>query len=164
MEKSNKGMMLIIIIMLGLIIAAIVVGAIVLLNFMGNDNGMQGQEPPAWHVQEISEQDIRYIELSSDITTNLLSHDGARNVVRVTVGIGINNTDEDEASDFIDMLLEREIVMVDIATNILRRTTQEQLAAVGGPENVAEEILMALQDAFASQLIVRVRLGNLITT
>jgi len=161
MDK-NKGMMMIIIVLLGLIIVAIVVGAIFLLNFMNNDN--QAQMQPIWHVQEISEQDIRYIELSSDITTNLLNHDGGRNVVRVTVGIGINNTDEDEASDFIDMLREREIVMIDIATNTLRRTTQEQLAVVGGPEAVAEEILLALQDAFASQLIVRVRLGNLITT
>jgi len=162
MDK-NKGMMMIIIIMLAVIIVAIVAGAIFLLTSdFGNNSGETHViiiEQP-----EISEQDIRTITLSNDITTNLLSHDGGRHVVRVTVGVGINNTDISEADDFIDMLLEREIVMKDIATSILRRTTRDQLAIVGGTETVADEILMALQDAFGSQLIVRVYLGNLVTS
>ena len=161
-KDKGKGMMLIIIIMLGVIIVAIVAGAVFLLTSdFGNGGEMQIViiEQPA-----ISEQDIRAVTLSSDITTNLLSHDGARHVVRVTVGVGINNTNESEADDFISMLLEREIVMKDIATNILRRTTREQLAVVGGTEAVADEILEALQDAFGSQLIVRVYLGNLVTS
>ncbi|MDR2183943.1 MAG: flagellar basal body-associated FliL family protein [Clostridiales bacterium] len=163
MDK-NKGMMIVIIVMLGLIIVALVVGAILLLGQFNRGNQMQAEGLTPGFVQEISEQDIRTITLSNDITTNLLSHDGGRHVVRVTVGVGINNTDTDEADDFIDMLLEREIVMKDIATNILRRTTRDQLAAVGGTEDVAEQILTALQDAFGSQLIVRVYLGNLVTS
>ena len=167
MDK-NKGMMLIIIIMLGLIIAAIAAGAFFIITgaggFFGNLAGQQQIVVIEHRPHEISELDIRTFELSNDITTNLLSHDGGRHVVRVTVGIGINNLDEDEASEFIDMMLEREIVILDIATNILRRTTRDELAVVGGTEVVANEILTALQDAFGSQLIVRVYLGNLVTS
>jgi len=163
MDK-NKGMMIIIIAMLGLIIVAIVVGAIFLLGAMNNNDQVQAGGPVTVHVQEITEQDIIAFTLSNDITTNLLSQDGSRHVVRVTVGIGINNTDEAEAEEFIDMLMEREIAILDLVTNILRRTTRAQLEAVGGSEVVAEEILVALQDNFGSQLIVRVYLGNLITT
>jgi len=164
MDK-NKGMMMIIIIMLGLIIAAIIAGAVFLLmSDFGNADGQQIVVEIHHAPQEISEQDIRSFTLSNDITTNLFSPDGGRHVVRVTVGIGINNTDESEADDFIDMLLEREIVILDTVTNVLRRTTRQQLEVVGGSEAVADEILDALQVAFGSQLIVRVYLGNLITT
>ena len=162
MDK-NKGMMMIIIVMLGLIIVAIVVGAILLLGMLNNDQA-RAQEMPHWHAWEISEQDIRSFTLSNDITTNLFSPDGGRHVVRVTVGIGVNNINEDEASDFINMLLEREIVILDIVTSILRSTTRDQLSVVGGTEAVADQILTALQDSFGSQLIVRVYLGNLVTT
>ena len=164
MDK-NKGMMIIIIAMLGLIIAAIVVFAIIVLpGLMNNDGQAQAQEPPTWYTQQISEQDIIPFTLSRDITANLLSQGAERHIVRVTVGIGINNIDEEMASDFIDMLMEREIVILDTVTNILRRTTRDQLEMVGGSEAVADDILIALQDAFGSQLIVRVYLGNLVTT
>ena len=168
MDK-NKGMMIIIIVMLGLIIASIAAFTVLIFTgafgtFLGNAAGVQQVTVVEHSPHAITEQDIRYFELSSDITTNLLSHEGGRHVVRVTVGIGINNLDESEASDFYYMLREREIVILDIATNILRRTTRDDLAVVGGTEVVAEEILTALQDAFGSQLIVRVRLGNLVTS
>jgi flagellar basal body-associated protein FliL len=162
MEK-NKGMMMIIIVMLGLIIAAITVGAILLLGMMNNDQAHAQEEYPGY-VQEISGQDIRTFTLSNDITTNLLSPEGERHIVRVTVGIGINDIDEDEASDFIDMMLEREIAILDLVTGILRSTTRDQLAAVGGSEAVSDRILVTLQDYFGSQLIVRVYLGNLVTS
>ena len=164
MDK-NKGMMIVIIIMLGIIIAAIVAGAVFLFtgDFM-NQNQPQMQATGVWHTQEISEADIRSFQLSSPITTNLLqSPGGGRGVVRVEVGVGINNIDTEAADEFIQTLMEREIVITHTATEILRRTTREQLEAVGGIEALADDILVALQDAFGSHLIVRVYLGNLFT-
>ena len=109
-------------------------------------------------------QDTRTFTLSNAITTNLLqSPGGRRHVVRVEVGVGINNIDTDEADEFIQTLMEHEIVIVHTVTEILRRTTIEQLEAVGGSEALAEDILAALQDAFDSRMIVRVYLGNLFT-
>jgi len=164
MDK-NKGMMIIIIAMLGLIIAAIVVFAIIVLpGLMNNDGQAQAQEPPTWYTQQISEQDIIPFTLSRDITANLLSQGAERHIVRVTVGIGINNTDPDAAEDIIEMLQEREVVIEDAVNGILRRTTRDQLSMVGGMEILADEILITLQEMFGSQLIVRVYLGNLITS
>ena len=167
MDK-NKGMMIVIIVMLGLIIATIAAFIILLFtgalgNVFGNIAGHQQVVMTVEHrPHEITEQDIRYLELSSDITTNLLSVNGGRHVVRASVGIGINNLNEGEANDFYDILREREIVILDITTNILRRTTRDELARYGGKEIVEEEILTALQDAFGSHLIVRVRLSNIV--
>ncbi|MCL2572973.1 MAG: flagellar basal body-associated FliL family protein [Defluviitaleaceae bacterium] len=162
MDK-NKGMMMVIIAMLAVIIIAIAVAIVVLLtgDFGGGNNG-EFDVPHIPQAQEFSAQDIVIFELPNAITTNLLqSADGTGHVVRVEVGIGINNTDQGEATDFLEMLIERDFVVRDTVTTILRRTTIQQLESVGGDSALADDILAALQDEFGSTLIVRVFLGNL---
>lgn len=157
--KGSKGMMMIVIIMLGVIIAALVAGFIFLFTQINADQPEQVLvivEPPP-----LSEMDIRAVQLSSPITTNLLqAPGGARHVVRLEVGLGINNINPDETDEFVEMLMEREIVIFDRITSILRRTTADEINRVGGNELLAEDILISLQDAFDTTMIVRVFLGQ----
>lgn len=163
MDKS-KGMMMIIIVMLAVVIIAIVGGVIFLMMNMdaiGGD-GYGGQQIII--IPEITAADIRPIELGEPITTNLLaSPDGQRNVVSVEIGIGINNTDPAAADDIIESIMEREIVVRHIATEIFRATTREELDHAYGQAMVAEDITQALSAEFGTHLIVRAYLGNLIT-
>jgi len=161
MEKG-KGMMLVIIGMLGVIIAALVAGFIFLFSQMDSDAGdatIVRQDPAA-----VSEMDILIVPLSNPVQTNLyVSPGGSRHVVRAYFGIGINNTDADAAQDFMREMMEREIAIMDRVTNILRRTTREELAHADGQDLIAEQILLILQDLFDTRMIVRVYVSNLVT-
>jgi len=161
MEKG-KGMMLVIIGMLGVIIAALVAGFIFLFTQMDSEAGdvnIIRHDPIA-----VSEMDIMIVEMSNPVQTNLyISPGGSRHVVRAYFGIGINNTDPDAAQEFRREMMEREIAIMDRITNVLRRTTREELAHVDGSDLLAEQILLILQDLFDTRMIVRVYISNLVT-
>jgi len=162
MEKG-KGMMLVIIGMLGVIIAALVAGFIFLFSQMDNDPSENGNvvrhDPVA-----VTELDILVVPLNESVQTNLyVSPDGSRNIVRGDFGIGINNTDAEAAQDFMREMMEREIAIMDRITNILRRTTREELAHADGTDMLAERVLITLQELFDTRMIVRVYISNLVT-
>ena len=161
MEQKGKGMMLVIIGMLGVIIAALVAGFIFLFSQINSEPG-EGtiivHEPPA-----VTEMDILAVNLSDSVQTNLYpSAGGTRHVVRADIGIGINNTDPDEAEEFMREMMAREIAIMDRITNILRRTTREELSTADGTDLLADRILLTLQDLFDTRMIVRVYISNLI--
>ena len=154
---NNKSMMIIILVVLLVLIGIIVAG---LFLIMSNINAAQvPQEPITILVPAApSEADIRPFILDGNISTNLHTGSGGGNrfAVLTSPGIGINNLDPDAADEFIEMISEREIVVRDTITSILRRKTAEELNALGGDDILREEILVALQEAFQTQLIVRV--------
>jgi len=162
-KDKSKGMMLIIIVMLGVLIAAIVGGVILLLTQINTD-GDGGQTVIFHEVPPVTEQDIRVVPLTTTIQTNLLqAPGGARHIVRLDVAIGINDTDVDEADEFEQVLREREAAILDRITSILRRTTRDDIDREGGSDLLAEEILISLQDAFDTRMIVRVYFPNIVT-
>ena len=108
-------------------------------------------------------QNIRTIQLSSPIITNLLqAPDGTQHIVRLEAGLGINNTDPAAADEFIESLMQREIIILDRINNTLRRTTAEEISKPDGMELLAQEILTSLQDAFNTNLIVDVYIVQII--
>ena len=160
---GNKGMMMIIMAMLGLIILALVGVAVFLFLNMdalfgggeeGGDDAPQGIDfvqpgvaPP------LSEQVL--FDLSDYISTNL----GDFHYIRVdNISLGINNIEPDEAIAFIRELASRERAIKDIIHRVLRNTTIEQLNAPEGADRLREDILDALQLAFESPMIVAVYL------
>ena len=154
---NNKGMMLIIMAMLGLIIVALAgVGVFLIMNMgsMGGDGETVivsdfGPEPPPGPEEQIM------FELGSAVTTNLFSRPGeTRRVIRLDITLGINNLDEDEAVEFMTMLRAREMVVIDAIHSILRRTTGDDLAHPDGHELLRENIVDSLQTIFNTNMIV----------
>ncbi|MCL2236378.1 MAG: flagellar basal body-associated FliL family protein [Defluviitaleaceae bacterium] len=155
---NNKGMMLIIVAMLAIIILALAGVAVFLIMNMGSDDAMGSGPVQNWEADTPSVVDQRIFDLGDNITTNLLSSGpGAPNrFVVVNVSLGINNLDEEEANEFWVTLSERQPVVRDAVTSILRRSTAEELERTDGADILREDILNALQSAFASPMIVEV--------
>ena len=160
---GNKGMMLIIMAMLGLIIVALVGAAVFLFlnmdNIFGSGEGSAAEEPPAdIFVQPgvappISEQVM--FDLSDPIATNF----GDWHFIRLeNISLGINNNEPEDAIAFMRELANKERAVMDTIHRVLRRTTVEQLSAPEGEDRLREDILHALQTAFESPLIVAVYL------
>lgn len=155
---SNKGMMLIIVAMLAIIILALAGVAVFLIMNMGGDGEGFGGPVQNWQSDTPSALDQRIFDLGDAITTNLLSSGpgSGNNFVVVNMSLGINNLDEDEADEFLILLSERQPVVRDAVTSILRRSTAEELRRPDGADIIREDILTALQSVFASTMIVEV--------
>jgi len=156
---KNKLMMIIIIVLLLVLVGAIVAGTLFITSRINNpvvegDGGMViHAAPPTAPAQE----DIRIFQLSDDIVTNLLQAPGGRShIVRLVMGIGVDGTDAEAADAFFRILLEQEIVVQDIVTTLLRRTTIDEITRIDGTDILRDDILAALQSAFESNLIVAV--------
>jgi hypothetical protein len=106
---------------------AIVGGAIFIVSNLNNGGGYTAgaAAPPG----PLGLQDIRVHQLRDAVATNLMQGPGGgQHVARVEVGLGINNTDEDAATEFIREHIDgNEIVISDAVSRILRRTTFEHL-------------------------------------
>jgi len=155
---NNKGMMLIIVAMLAVIILALAGVAVFLIMNMGGDDEVAGGLVQGWYSEVPSALDQRIFDLGDSITTNLLSSGpgSGNNFVVVNLSLGINNLDEDDADDFWVLLAERQPVVRDAVTSILRRATAEELRRPDGADIIREDILTALQSVFASHMIVEV--------
>jgi flagellar basal body-associated protein FliL len=158
---GNKGMMMIIMAMLGLIIVALVgVGVFLITNlaaFTGGDAPPDGSigdghvVPGA--VPPISEQIM--FNLSEAIATNL----GTTHFVRLeNMALGINNTDPAETTAFMLQLASSERAIMDTIHRILRNTNIEDLSRPEGADLLREDILEALQLQFNSPMIVAIYL------
>ncbi|MCL2854272.1 MAG: flagellar basal body-associated FliL family protein [Defluviitaleaceae bacterium] len=157
-KGNNKGMMLIIVAMLAVIILALAGVAVFLIMNMGNDGDSASGNVSHVLTEVPSALDQRIFDLGDSITTNLLatSPGGPNNFVLVNLSLGINNLDEEAADDFWILLAERQPVVRDAVTSILRRATAEELRRPDGADVLREDILTALQAAFASPMIVEV--------
>jgi len=107
-------------------------------------------EPP----KKLSAQDITTYSLASDITSNLLpGTDGKNHVIRLTMGIGVDKTAEDQA-DILAVLAANEIIIRDAVSEILASRTMEDLQGAEGKEALSQDILARVQEEFASNTIV----------
>jgi len=159
---GNKGMMLIIMAMLGLIIVALVGAAVFLFlnmdNIFGGSEGAVEEPPSELFVHPdvappISKQMM--FDLSDPIATNF----GDWHFIRLeNISLGINNNEPEDAIAFMRELANKERAVMDTIHRVLRRTTIEQLSAPEGEDRLREDILHALQTAFESPLIVAVYL------
>jgi flagellar basal body-associated protein FliL len=158
---GNKGMMMIIMAMLGLIILALAGVAVFLFMTMNNLGG--GEEGTTGNLGDthvavgvappISEQVM--FDLSESISTNM----GDRHFVRLdNISLGINNTEPEAALAFVRELATRERAIMDAIHRILRNTAVEDLSLPEGADLLRADILDALQVAFDSPMIVAIYL------
>ena len=160
-SNSNKGLMMIVLIVLIILLAAVGVGGFLLWTAIqegvGAGDGSQAGPPPQLGPAVITQEDIRIFRAGTAFVTNLLQEfNEPRRMIRVDLGIGIDNRDEEAATEFFDLLYEREIVIESIVIDILRRTTYSDVSHIDGGGNLRDDILLALQNTFATQLIVDV--------
>ncbi|MCL2840806.1 MAG: flagellar basal body-associated FliL family protein [Defluviitaleaceae bacterium] len=162
MDKS-KLMMFIIIALLVLLLGAVVGTTLFLIGLVGDDSpsdfhAVYTPAPPP----NLSRMDMVEVPLGSRFSTNLaVSADGRSGAVAAEVILGVNNTGEQvEVEAFIEALEERLRMAQGIAIDVLGDLTYEQVSTVEGRNAAAEEIMIRLQTAFATNLIILVEFSD----
>lgn len=159
-DKNKKIMMLIIGLLVALIIIVIVV-AIFIVRSLNSDSSTVDPTPAAINV--LTPADLEFISLHQPINTNLLTGiDGRERVVSFNLTIAINKN-EDDSEEFITLLERSQPVVRDIALNVVREKTFEELRARDSTSLLSSEILMKLQEEYQSNLIVNVLITDLFT-
>jgi len=156
---GNKVMMIVIIVLLvgliGLVGFVTVYGLQVLQNVASPE-----QSAPVTAERALTQRDIDLVKFSDPITSNLRrSPDGRNHTARVTVSIGIENSDVRLAPELIALLEDREPVVRDIISALLREMTYDELTETEdfhGVEVLRQNILNALRVEFGSNLIATV--------
>ncbi|MDR2167841.1 MAG: flagellar basal body-associated FliL family protein [Clostridiales bacterium] len=157
---GNKGMMFIIMGMLGLIILALAGVAVFLIMNMGafggggEGNGEiidEGYEAPPGIIDQV------LFELDGGVNANIFTRPGgSRSLVHMTLAIGVNNLEPTEAAELVAALSARQPAIASIVGDILRLSTVDSLEAPGGHDALREDIVSALQMHFNTNLIVAV--------
>lgn len=156
MEK-NKIMMIAIMVLLVVLLVTIGVGFFITLKNL-NAGAASSEEEERVVVQE----DIKLLKLEDSIYTNLRKGiDGKDHIIKVSLSLGIDNTKEKQATEFIETLIEKEVIVMDVAIGVLRNKTYEELQKSDTQEVLREEILSKLQQEFNSNLIVNVYMSDL---
>ncbi len=166
MEKS-KPMMIIIIVLL-VVLVGIIVGAsfYIVSNLNKGSVNTEQTAPPTdaslGEPKNLTPDKIDTVNLSQPINTNLLPEkEGESRAVRISLSIGIDNTDSKNSKKFIELLQSREAVIRDTALSVLRNKTASELNAGDSKDILADEILVELQEVFQSELIVKVYISDI---
>lgn len=156
MEK-NKIMMIAIIVLLVVLLITIGLGFYFMFTNMGKT---PEEETP--EVKNISQEEIQLYILSDAIYTNLLvGTDNKEHVIKISVSLGIDISNEKESAAFLTMLADKEVVVKDVVTSTLRKKTFEELKKSDAQEVLRDEILSNIQKEFNSNLIAKVYISEL---
>lgn len=161
MEKNR--LMFIIIIVLLVVLLITIAGVSFYAIRMFNPAEEENRRVNAEEVPRLAAEQITTLNLSGALSTNLLtSDDGTDHVIKISMGIGLNNTDEEEFTRIQALLTENETVSKDLILGIIRNKTYEELKKPDGQAALKEEIRTALQDYYQSNLIVQVSVSEII--
>lgn len=161
MEKNR--IMFIIIIVLLVVLLFTIAGVSFYAIRMFSPASQDDRPVTAEEVPRLTASQITTLDLSAPLSTNLLtSDDGADHVIKISLGIGLNNTDEKEFTAIQTLLTENETVSKDLILGILRNKTYEELKKHDGQETLKEEIRTALQDYYQSNVIVQISVSEII--
>jgi flagellar basal body-associated protein FliL len=168
MEKGRK-MMIIIILLLVILLGAIVGAAIYIVGQLNQQAAESVTEfvPGGESVLQLKVDEITVYSLSTPINTNLQSEDTTSDVqrgIRASFGIGVDNRDVAAATEIVTQLTDKEVVARDIIIGILRNNSYEFFQDPASKDVISNTILVALQNAFGSNLIYKVYIGEMITS
>ena len=161
MEKNKIGMILIIVLLVSLLIL-FAVGFTFLYKAMNKANEGGGNNIIVQ--QELSMEDIKNFSIGDPIVTNLLKgQDKKDHVVKIDVSLGINTSKDTskESEELIATLEEQKPVIKDIIIGVCRSKTYEELNVTDARVVFKDEILLKLQETFATNLIVDVYIGEI---
>ena len=161
MDK-NKIMMISILGLLIVLIVGVALIGVLILRMPSSDSN--NQVNTAQEIDQLSQDEIQTISLSSPITTNLLTDtDGVSHDIKVGLSIGVDMTDGKNSEELILLLSTKEAVIRDIVISILRNTTYKEANRPDGQDVLEEEIKLALQKEFQTDLIVEVNFSEFYT-
>ena len=161
MGKDKIGMILIIVLLVSLLIL-FAVGFAFLYKAMNKANEGGGNNIIVQ--QELSMEDIKNFSIGDPIVTNLLEGpDKKDHVVKIDVSLGINTSKDTakEAEELIATLEEQKPVIKDIIIGVCRSKTYEELNVTDARVVFKDEILLKLEETFATNLIVDVYIGEI---
>ncbi len=158
LDRKNKKMMLTIIgLLVGLLVVIVVVALILLKTVKHTDSNNNSNSVIS---SNISIGSLSIVSLTSPISTNLLQgEDNKERAINFSLSLGIANT-EKESEDIIKLVKDGEPIVRDVVLSILREKTYQELSKVGAGDLLKNEILTKLQDAFGTNLIVKVYLDD----
>jgi len=160
---QNKGMMLIIVAMLGLIIVALAGVAVFLIMNMGGDDGgdqaVSGQYDPN-DPQEVNLVNQRLLVFDNAPFTTVNSITGGSHMLSLQgFTLGLNNTDEEYAEELFASIIMFEPALVALIIGIMQQYSIEALEAPGGWEMLKRDILTLIQIEFETNAVVAVYFG-----
>ena len=157
MDKSK--LMLTLIIVLLLLLLGTIVGAVM---YIGTSlKNTQAAAPPKPSAN-LSVDQIDLYPLSSAINTNLLAEKpGDNNAIRISITIGIDNTDKKNSPDVLTLVQNKEAIVRDAALTILRGKTASYMKSDDGQQGFSKDLLDKLQTLFQTNLIVAVYISDI---
>lgn len=158
MDK-NKIMMIIIIALLVVLLGSII-GVFFMFRSYVNTNAVPEEEIVA-ELPEVKYQDLTLVSIPS-ISTNLATgEDGLTHTAKVELAYSVVTTEE-ESADMIALLAEKEKVIQSIVLETIRSKTYEEMMRTDTQQQLEDEILKKLQDAFETNLIYSVFIYDII--
>ncbi len=158
---NNKTMMIVIIALLVLLLAAIATVSFLFLNAMGTQKPAEGPVFP--QTTTLKPEQIDIIPLEGVINTNLATdEDGMEHLIRVGIQLGVNNTQKEESTKFIDLLKAKEVIIRNTALSVIRSKTYSQMNRPDGPSTLRDDLLSELQDIFQNNLLVDIYVDDFI--
>lgn len=160
---ENKGKVMMIVIIALLVILLVAIGGVGFLVYRSINAGATGEDLENAVVQEkvLTAAEIYTYKLADPIAVNLaVGTDGLEHSASVEIGIGIDNTNEDESPTFITLIESQEVVVRDVVISVLRTKTVEQMSQLDSQESIKQEILDKLRAEFNTDLIYAVYFGT----
>jgi flagellar basal body-associated protein FliL len=152
---KNKIMMIAIIALLVTLLLGVGAVAVLVLRMPNSQTEQSLQMAPG--ATEVNPEFIKVVPISQNISTNLLTDvDGSRHDIRFGISLGIDITNPSSSEELIALLIRQEAIVRDIALGVVRNKTFNELNRPDGRPNLANEILVQLQETFRTNLIVEV--------
>jgi len=159
-ENKNKMMMIIIIVLLAVLLIAIAAVSFIVFRVISAEPDDPASEILAV-VPVLTPEEITIIELSSPIGTNLArGATGETHFIRLSLAVGVNNTQGSESENFAILIEESEPIVRDVMLGVIKSYTHEELSRPGGREVLRDEILDRLQNTFQNHLLVAVYISD----
>ncbi len=160
MEKS-KLMSIIIIVLLVVLIGIIGVISFKAFSLINQDEASAEVETTQ-QSNYVPIANIETVALTSPISTNLKTGpSGIEYSIRVSIAIGVDNTDQKAAAELITMLGAKEPIVRDICLSVITNMTYEELKAGDAQAILSNAILQRLQEEFETTLIYEVYVSDI---
>ena len=161
---KNKMGMILIILLLVILLVLFAVGFAFLYKAMNKTN--EGGEANVTTQQVLAIEDITPFSVGEPIVTNLLKGpDNKEHVIKISVNLGVNTSKEvaKDGEALLSTLETQRVVVKDTIVGICSNKTYEELSVSDARTLLKNEILVKMQEVFATDLIVDVYIDEMFT-
>jgi len=112
-------------------------------------------------VPELKPDEVEILKLASPISTDLaIGADGKAHLIRLSLAVGVDNTDKKESPKLIALIVAKETLIRDIALGVIKSKTYEELSRPDGRDILKNEILEHIQATFQNPLLVSILIDD----